>query len=102
MPQLLTAPVLSSSGRVSIRPQPALFAQYSLGRIGDAQRQGVLGMRVHHRRDIGPSLEDRGVNEPLQVERTLPAPHPPAVTLEFADIFGVAAFRAARARDPKT
>src|SRR4051812_18161930 len=72
-----------------------------LCRIGDTEGQGILGMRVHYRRDIGPSLEDRGVNEPLQVKRTLIVPHRLPVEVEFDDIFGGDQFWGNRARDQK-
>jgi hypothetical protein len=58
-------------------------------------------MRVHNGHDIGPSLKDRRVNEPLEVERTVFVPHRLRVEAEFDDIFRGDQFRGDRACNQK-
>ena len=81
------------AARMDHRPQ--------LRRISDAEGQRVLGMRVYDRHDIGPRLEDRGVNEPLEIKRAFFLAHWPPVETELDDVIGGDELRSYRAGDQK-
>ncbi len=72
-----------------------------LGFPGDAERQRVLGMRVHDGHDIRPRREDRGVNKAFEIELLAVVAHRLAVEVELDDIRGRDQFRGERARDQK-
>src|SRR5712671_6078347 len=44
-------------------------------RLRDAERKNVLGMGMNDRVDVRPRLIDRGMDEPLEIERTLLVAH---------------------------
>ena len=55
-------------------------------RLRDAERQRILGVGMHDGMDIGPRLEDRRVDEALEIERAALVAHRPAVEPEFDDV----------------
>ena len=69
--------------------------------LGDTEGQSVLGMRVHHRHDIRPRLEDRRMYEALEIEACVFVTHRLPVEAELDDIFGGDQFWSERARDQK-
>jgi hypothetical protein len=72
-----------------------------LRRTGDPESQRVLGMGVHDRHDLRPRLEDRRVNEPLEIKRALVVADRLPVEAELDDVFGSDQFRGNRAGDQK-
>src|SRR5437660_223716 len=56
--------------------------------IGDPEGQSVLGMRVYYRHHIRPGLEDRRVNEALEIEGGARIAHRLAVEAELDDVLG--------------
>ena len=58
-------------------------------------------MRVHDGHDIGAGREDRGVDEPLEIELMAVIAHGIAVEIELDNIVGTDQFRRERARDQK-
>ena len=66
-------------------------------RLGDAERQDVLGVRMHHGVDVRPRLVDRAVDEALEIGRARVA-HRRAVEPELDDVGAGDEFRAERAR----
>ena len=68
-------------------------------RLGDAERECVLGVRMHDGLDVGPRLEDRGVDEALEVERTRLVAHRLAVEPELDDVVALDQLGRERARE---
>ena len=58
-------------------------------RLRDAERQDVLSMGVNDSMDVGPRLVDRGMNEALEVERTLLVAHRLAVEAQLDDVLAL-------------
>ena len=63
----------------------------------DAERQRVLGVGMHHRHDVGPRLEDRGMDEALQIRLALVADRL-AHLVELDQVVALDQFRRQRAR----
>ena len=66
-------------------------------RVDDAERQRVLGMGVNHRYHVRPRLEDRRMNETLEIGLPLVADRL-ALLIELDQIVPLDQFRRTRAR----
>ena len=60
-----------------------------LGGFGNAERQDVLRMGMHHRHHVGPHFVDAGMDEALEIERALLLAHRLAGEIELDDIGGL-------------
>ncbi len=69
--------------------------------LDQPERQRVLGMRMNHRRHVGPRLEDRGMNETLEVGLALVLDRL-ALLVEFDQIVTLDQLRRPRARHEET
>src|SRR5262245_25300855 len=70
-------------------------------RLRDPEGQNVLGVGMDDRMDIGPRFVDRGVNESLEIERTLFVTNRLSVEAQFDDVVALDQLGCERAGEEK-
>ena len=90
---------MSQTGTFAPMKLPEWITGRSWVALRDAERQDVLGMRMHHRHDVRPRFEDAGMDEALEIERALLVAHRLAVEVELDDVVALDQLGRERARD---